>query len=154
MIGPALAEFIGGPVMMVFAARSASGFPALGRAVGAHVIADGREIEIYVGARQWPEAVGGLSVGGRVALTFARPADYRAYQLKGPVQAIGPASAADRARSAAYADLIFETLKQYGVTDGLEQWMRPADLLTLRVEPAAVFAQTPGPGAGERMALS
>ncbi len=154
VISPALAEFIGGPVMMIFAAKSAAGFPALGRAVGARVLAEGREIEFYAGGRQWAEVLGGLSVGEPVALTFGRPADYRAYQLKGPLRAIGPASGADMERSVAYSEMIHETLKKYGVSDGLEQWLRPTDLLTLRIEAAAVYAQTPGPGAGERLALS
>lgn len=154
IINPALAAFLEGPVMMIFGARSAAGFPALGRAVGARIVADGREVEFYAGGRQWAEALGGLSVGDPVALTVARPADYRTYQLKGPLVAIGPASRADVERSAAYAAVIRETLRVYVTDSVFEQWLRPADLVTLRLEPAAVFAQTPGPGAGERMALS
>ena len=154
VINPALAAFLEGPVMMIFGARSAAGCPALGRAVGARVVADGREVEFYAGGRQWAEALGGLSVGDPVALTVARPVDYRTYQLKGPLLAIGRASEADVERSAAYADMIGETLRAYVADAIFEQWLRPADLLTLRVQPAAAFAQTPGPGAGERMALS
>ena len=72
MIDPTLAAFFEGPVMMIFATRSAAGGPAIGRGMGGRVIADGREVEFYAGGRQWAEALDGLAVGDPVALTFCR----------------------------------------------------------------------------------
>jgi len=153
VIDLALAAFFEGPVMMIFATRGAAGGPAIGRGVGGRVVADGREVEFYAGGRQWAEALGSLSVGDPVALTFCRPADYRTFQLKGPLLAIAPASPADAERSAAYSDAMGEGLRALGLADvQLAQFLRPADLLTLRVRPTAIFAQTPGPGAGEPLA--
>ena len=56
-------------------------------------------------------------------------------------------------RSAAYDEAMSAGLRALGLSDAqMDQFMRPIDLLTLRVRPTAVFAQTPGPGAGEPLA--
>lgn len=153
MIDPTLAAFFESPVMIIFGTRSAAGRPAIGRGLGARVSAGGREVEFYAGGRQWAEALEGLCVGAPVAVTFCRPADYRAFQLKGPVLAMGPASQADMERSTTYAEAMNQVLKGLGVTDAqIERWLRPERLVTLRLQVAELFAQTPGPGAGEQLA--
>ena len=152
MIDPELAAFFESPVVMIFATRTAEGRPAIGRGVGGRVVADGGEVELYVDGRQWAEALDDLSIGDRVALTFCRPADYRAFQIKGPLLAIGPASPTDAERSAAYTQAMTEALRALGVGEvQTEQFLRPGNLVALRLRASVVFAQTPGPGAGERL---
>lgn len=148
MIDADLAAFIEGPVMMVFAAADAAGRPMIGRATGAR-LADSGEVEVFVSRARWGEVTDDLTVGAPVAVTFSRPADYRTFQIKGVLTAIESSQRADIAAAAKYTEAVTASLLELGVLQSqVDQWLASDDLITLRFEPGATFAQTPGPGAG------
>lgn len=152
MIDEELAAFFEGPVMMVFAARSATGWPALGRALGARVAEDRASIDIFVPSGQWPEALSGLAAGSQLAFTFTQPADYRTYQLKGELTGMGPSNAEDLAVVDRYVTGVTRALMALGVRPRqIEHWLTRAEMVTLRFRPAAAYTQTPGPNAGARL---
>ncbi len=70
-------------------------------------------------------------------------------QLKGRVEAIEPATGADRARAARYCDAFFADIE---ATDGepreLLDQIVPAAYVACTVTVDALYDQTPGPGAG------
>jgi hypothetical protein len=155
VIDQELAAFVEGPVMMIFGTRSAAGLPAIGRALGVRVAADGASIDFFVSASQWTDALDGLSVGDQAALTFCRPHDYRAVQVKGELLSIGPTPSADVAVVDSYIVAVAQVLTDLGVLKPqMDQWLVRRDLVTLRLKPRAVFSQTPGPGAGSPLAGS
>ncbi|PZQ65070.1 MAG: hypothetical protein DI570_02915 [Phenylobacterium zucineum] len=151
MIDPELARFLEGPVMILVAARGADGRPALGRGLGCAVEGP-RELVVNVGARQWAEVVAGMATGEVVALTFVRPADYRAVQIKGPLLALTPGDAGADERAAAYRASVIAGLGVQGVPQAqLDQWVGLEPVVALRVRAEAIFEQTPGEGAGRAL---
>ena len=102
MIDAELTALLKEPVMMVFAAKSAAGLPALGRALGARPAPDGRTIDIFTPAAQWGEALSGLAPGSPLAFTFVQPNDYRTFQLKGELISIAPSGPEDVAAAAVF----------------------------------------------------
>ncbi len=154
MIDPELARFLEGPVMILVASRGVDGQPALGRGLGCAV--DGaHELLVHVGARQWAEVLAGLASGDVVAVTFVRPADYRAVQIKGPLLARAAGDAEADARSAAYRASVIAGLGQQGVPIAqLDQWVGLEPVAVLRVRAETIFEQTPGAGAGQVLGMA
>lgn len=153
VLDQSLAAFLQGPVMMVFAAKDADGWPAVGRAVGARPSPDLAAVDIFVPAHQWGPALSGVVPGAPIALTFVQPADYRAFQVKGPALSLNPATPADLAMARGYVAAMKALLGGLGVPpDQSPHWLSVDDLMTLRMAPRTAFAQTPGAGAGEAVA--
>lgn len=152
MIDAELTALLQEPVMMVFAARSAAGLPALGRALGARPAADGETLDIFTPGAQWGEALSGLAPRSPLAFTFTRPNDYRTFQLKGELVSIAPADAQDIADADRYVAQVAQALAALGVQpQQMAHWLGRGDLMTLRLAPTMAFSQTPGPHAGERL---
>ncbi len=145
VIDDELAGFVESHVMIIVGTAG----PEIGRAVGARADRAAGRLALLVSAWQWPEAIAGLVPGGRVAITFARPADYVSLQLKGMVEDVRAAADGDRARAAGYIAGITETLTGLGLDPRIvEPWQSDRDLVRLDIRPEAVFVQTPGPQAG------
>ena len=89
---------------------------------------------------------------GRIAVTVTRAIDHRSLQMKGGVIEVRPvASDEERVEIARYLDLLAADWGDVGVprqaTSSMDRW--PALTVTLRCE--ALFEQTPGPDAGQRL---
>lgn len=151
MIDTELAAFVEGPVMVVFAAADAAGRPMIGRAAGARC-ADRGDVDLFVSRARWGEVTDDLRVGSQVAATFSRPADYRTFQIKGVLTAITPSASSDLAAAARYIEAVTGSLLTLGVLQSqVDQWLACDDMITLRFRPDAIYAQTPGPGAGAQL---
>jgi hypothetical protein len=152
LIDAELAAFLESPVMIVIG-TGAEGAAEIGRGLGAAVEDAGKVLYLVVSAWQWPETVAQAHTTGRIAVTFARPADYVTYQVKGQVDGVAPLTPALRAQAARYASGIVEVLAGLGLPPELTApWRSERDLVALCVRPAQVFVQTPGPGAGRPLA--
>lgn len=151
MIDAELAAFIEGQVMVVFAAADAAGRPMIGRAAGARCANSG-EVDLFVSRARWGEVTDDLRVGSQIAATFSRPANYRTFQIKGVLTVIAPSGPSDLAAAARYIEAMTGSLLALGVLQSqVDQWLACDDMMTLRFRPGAIFAQTPGPGAGARL---
>lgn len=149
-----LAVFLEEPVMMVVAACDAAHTPSIARALGARLQPEGGMVEIAISRAQWPEVVRNAVPGTPIAITFCRPADYRSYQVKGLVEAAGPASRDEQARAALYRDEMSAVLMGLGVERRqIDHWLPAGDLFTIRLRVEDAFAQTPGPEAGARLPM-
>jgi len=138
--------------MILVSTRNAAFRPAIGRGTGAAHIASLGYIDVLVSRAQWPEVVENAGLGAPVAVTMVRPHDYRAFQIKGSILAVSPADDADRARAQNYISEMLVVMDALGVTrDQLSHTLVDRDLLRIRFQPTDVFAQSPGPGAGERL---
>ncbi|ANL34807.1 hypothetical protein AMC79_CH02751 [Rhizobium phaseoli] len=152
MLGPELAEFIESPVMILFATRDEAGRPMIGRGSGVRVDRQSGRLHFLASRCQWPEAVSEAQVGRPIAMTYVRPADYKACQIKGRILTAGPADAAARAQGEAYVAEQLARMLALGVTRmQLSSTLSDRDLVCLTIEPQAIFEQTPGPGAGRRL---
>lgn len=154
MIPDRVVEVLHGPAVMLVGTRDAELRPAHTSAVGAVVEADRRTVTFFVAERCSARLLSDLRDNGRVAFSFGW-VSHEAYQLKGTYLSSRVTSEEDVARQERYrAKLLVAARQAYP-----EELARPFALgvayhpgvaVTFRVE--EVYLQTPGPGAGTRLA--
>lgn len=151
----ATAEFIIGVTSMSIATRDTQLLPAVGKAFGCLVSADRRVLTVIIDGEQSAQSAADIGCGSPVAVVFSLPATHRTVQIKGEQAALAPATPTQRVRARIHADAIVEHLVPLGYDEAALRMLfgfDPDRLLAVRFAPTAVFAQTPGPRAGERIA--
>jgi hypothetical protein len=142
------AEFLESAVSIVVGTRDAALRPRGMRAMGATVTAGGSSVALYL-----PEACAGPTLANlrenqQIAVTWARPLDNQAIQLKGRSTSIRPATEQERVRVERYAAAFIEKLAAVGAPAEPLRRVRFWPSIVVEIEVVAAFAQTPGPGAG------
>jgi len=152
MIDSQLAAFLEEGVGIHIGTRNEALQPNGSRALAVTVEEDGRAMVVYVAQVAAARLLPDLESNGQVAVSFGRPIDDRACQVKGVFVDARAASDADRPEVSRQWNGFLTSLEQIGipraVTLGWVTW--PA--LAIRLRPNAVFEQTPGPGAGAPIA--
>jgi hypothetical protein len=152
MIDRALAGFLEEGLSIHIGARNARLQPSGARAAAVTVDPDGSHILVYLPDLGASRILPDLEATGQAAVSFGRPTDDRASQVKGIVTAIRPASPDERATITAQWQGFMRQLETIGIPReialGWATW--PAVVVRLRV--TAVFEQTPGPLAGTPIA--
>ncbi|WP_378944616.1 hypothetical protein [Mesorhizobium sp. ANAO-SY3R2] len=153
MIGADVAAFIDGPVMILVSTRNDEGRAFIARGTGARFDRATGCIDVLVNSGLWPEVAGHAVPEARIAVTVVRPGDYRAYQVKGRICEVAAASGAEQARGRAYVERMFDVMGDLGVNRvQLSHTLTDWDLVRFSFTPTDLFVQTPGPGAGARLA--
>jgi hypothetical protein len=149
------AGFITGVMSISIATRDAQLLPSVGKALGCTVSADRRWVTVMIDAQRSAQVVADITAGSPVAVVFSLPATHRTVQIKGERGALAAASPTQQVRARMHFDAIVEHLAGLGYAEPALRAMfsyDPQALLSLHFAPTAVFAQTPGPRAGERIA--
>ena len=151
MIHGPLAAFLQEGVGIHIATRNAALEPNGTRALAVKVEDDGRHVAVYVARVASVRILGDLEDNGQAAVSFGRPVDDKACQVKGTFLAARDASDDERPLIAAQWDGFLASLEQIGIPRAATRaWITwPAVAIRLRVN--AVFDQTPGPGAGAQI---
>jgi hypothetical protein len=143
-----LADFLASPVMIIIGSHDADCRPEIGRGNGAIVDARSDSVDLLFSRWLWPGTAHNIATNGAIAVTFARPRDYAAFQLKGNATLVTPTARHLRV-SADYGVQIRQALAALGLVPQLmEPWLTDRDPLVARIAVAEVFEQTPGPRAG------
>ncbi|WP_043114167.1 pyridoxamine 5'-phosphate oxidase family protein [Solimonas soli] len=152
-LSAAQAEFIQGPRSIFVASRDAARRPSLARAIGARVTDDRRGILLLLHRDQAAPVLRDVEPRGELAVVFTSPPTHQTLQLKGRATRVAlPADAGARVR--AQVDAFTEMIAALGFGAPLIDAMfraAPDALAALAFAPAAVFEQTPGPQAGQRI---
>ena len=147
-IDAALASFLESPVMIIVGSCDDGLLPQIARAAGAVADRAKGRIDLIVSGWQWPQTIANVARNGQLAVTFARPADYVSYQLKGRAEIL-PASAAHRQRAQLYIAAMIETFAGLGLDQAVAaSWLVDQDPQVLRLAVERIFVQTPGENAG------
>jgi hypothetical protein len=148
-LGPQLVAFIESGGGLVVAAAGADGEPRAGRAWGADVVDPGAgRLRLLLGGDD-PVLLAHLTEVGRLAVTSADVRTLRSVQVKGQVEALEPATPADRRRADRYCDEFFGAVTELdGNPRALLERLRPAGLVACLLLVTEVYDQTPGPDAG------
>ena len=148
MIDRSLAEFLEGAVGIHLATRSDELEPNGGRGVAAAVEPDGRQLVVYLARVAAERLLPHLQSNGQAAVSFGRPVDERACQVKGVFVDARDATDAERPRVAAQWESFQANLEQIGISRAAyADWVTwPCVAIRLRV--TALFEQTPRPGTG------
>lgn len=154
MIPDRVVEVLHGPALMLVGTRDAGLRPAHACAVGAVVHDDRQTVTFFVPESRAATLLSHLQDNGRIAFSFGW-VSHEAYQLKGTYLSSRPTTDEDVARQEVYrAKLLAATRQAYpdeiARSYALGFAYHPGVAVTFRVD--AVFLQTPGPGAGTRLA--
>lgn len=142
--------FIQSGVSILVAAADGEGRPAICRAVGARVLAEGRLL-LVLRAEEGAEVLAALAAGGPLAVMFSRPQTNRSLQLKGAAVRVAPLGPRDRDLPQRYLALMDAELRPLGhggrfigavLSPGAEGYRAVTFTAT------QLFDQTPGPRAG------
>ena len=147
-----LTEFIESGVSTIVGTRDAALRPCVMRASGAFVSEDREHLTVFLNQALAARTRQNLAQTGWIATTFSRPIDHRTLQVKGRVVELRPARAAERARIERYLAAFVEQLYCVGLPRALVRRLRVWPSLAVVIEATDVFSQTPGPGAGARIA--
>jgi hypothetical protein len=152
MISGELATFVQEGVGIYIGTRNAGLEPSGARALAALVEGGGARLVIYLADVAASRILPDLQSNGQIAVTFGRPVDERAVQVKGTFVAARAAREDERAALDTQWDNFSRTLEMIGVPRlARSEWPRwPATAITLT--PTAIFEQTPGPSAGNQLA--
>ena len=118
------------------------------RAIAVSVDDDGRHLVVYVADVAAERLLPDLASNGQAAVSFGRPIDDRACQVKGELVSVRPAEPPERDMIRAQFDAFLANLELIGIPRAAAaNWITwPA--VAIRLKTTAVFEQTPGPAAG------
>ena len=148
MIDAALAQFLQEGLGIHVGTRNERLEPNGARAVAVHVEPDGAHVVVYFAKVAAKRILADLEANGQAAVTFARPPDERACQVKGVYVSARAARPNERAGVLAQWGAFLDKLETIGIpranVAGWVSW--PA--IAIRLKVTALFDQTPGPQAG------
>jgi hypothetical protein len=100
--------------------------------------------ELARSGRSWDELV-----GGGIGVTAADVTTLQSVQVKGAIEEVAPATAADVERAARHCDAFFSAVTEIDLTPRqVLDRLVPVDLVAARIRVDEVYDQTPGPAAG------
>lgn len=151
MITPELARFIASGISVLVGTRDARLRPDCVRAAGVRADAAANTLTVFLPAATAERALANLADNGRIAVNVTRAIDHRSLQIKGGAIEVRPSSPEERSFIESYLELLAVDWGHVGVprkaTKSMNHW--PSFTVTLRCE--ALFEQTPGPDAGQRL---
>lgn len=147
-----IAAFLTQGVSLLVGTCDANGGPESMRAVGVDVQPDRRHLTIYLPEATSRETRTKLLDHPRIALLASYPLDHRSLQLKGTVKRLGVADDAALASIQRYLETFAHVLEGVGMPSGVVHSISHWPAFAVEFEVEELFVQTPGPGAGARLA--
>jgi hypothetical protein len=148
MVTPSLAAFIQGGVGIHIGTCNKRLEPSGARALAVTVDEDGTHLEVFLAEVAATRLMPDLTENGQAAVSFGRPIDDRACQIKGDLVNVRPAEPREREMIQAQFEGFRTSLEHIGIPRaGSANWVVwPA--VAIRLKAKSVFEQTPGPAAG------
>ena len=148
MMDPSLAAFLQEGLGIHIGTRNERLEPNGARALAVAVEEGGAHMVVYVAEVAAARLLPDLTANGRAAVSFGRPIDDRACQVKGDLVSVRPAELNEREMIRTQFGGFLANLELIGIPRaGAANWIVwPAVAIRLKV--TAVFEQTPGPAAG------
>ncbi len=115
-------------------------------------MAGSSQLTVYLAAATSVRAAANARASSRMAITVSHPPTHRTYQIKGAVLDVRDATADDRPLIEKYVDDFADLLATVGLPRHITRRLTCWPAFAIDIDIGEVFAQTPGPGAGSRMA--
>ena len=144
-----IANLVRQGVAVIVATCDGESRPELSRAWGPALSEDGERLTVCVEASPDSAMARNLESGSPVAATVARLASQTTVQLKGPVLQVAPPTQDRLDAVAEHVDGFVAETAVVGVPESLARALVGPDLLTVTIEVAERFDETPGSGAGK-----
>lgn len=156
LLDRSIADFIeSGEVSLYIAGCDAQRRPLATRAFGCRVSPESGDVTTWVSRLAATDLLEDIAANGRLALVVSHVETCKTFQLKAVNAEVVPADSADYPRVIAYHDAFIRRTLSMGYPEAMLRSMmqyRLDKLAAIVFAPSAVFAQTPGPGAGEPLA--
>lgn len=150
-----LKRFLESGLVVLVATRNDALQPFVTRGWGVLVHDDDRlRISVCVPRQASARTLADLAANGRIAVSCGHQATFRAVQIKGRSVLVEDASMIEGAleRATEQFALFVEEAVKLGVPPHLAQVLFTTDLVSITVVADEIFDQTPGPGAGKKVA--
>lgn len=148
MLDRTLAAFLQEGLGIHIATRNQRLEPNGARALAVAVEDDGGHLVVYVAEVAAARLLPDLAANGQAAVSFGRPVDDRACQVKGELVSVRPAELHEREMIRAQFEGFLANLERIGIPRaGAASWI-VWPVVAIRLKATAVFEQTPGPAAG------
>lgn len=152
LIDEELTRFLRGPVSMMLGTADALSVPDVTRVTGVAAL-DGRRLRVLISPTA-RTAQANAVVGVRVAVLATNILTYRSLQWKGRVLSAGEGrTPGDLALLHRARETFYLAVPQVGFSAELAARLFPLDVVPLVVEVDSLYDQSPGPGAGRRIAV-
>jgi hypothetical protein len=148
MIDKSTTEFLEGGLAIHLGTRNARLEPNGCRVTAVRVENQGREVVAFVPAAAAPAVFEDLHENGQAALSFARPMDDRAMQVKGVFVDIRDGEPAEEAFVMAQWQGFLRQLEIVGIPGRATATWKLWPCRAVRIRVTALFSSTPGPDAG------
>jgi hypothetical protein len=156
LLDAARADFLTHHVSILVGSCSPDCLPSVARAYGCRVAPDRRSVTVFLSVAQAQQVLRDLRAGGGIAVVFSRPRTHETVQLKGARVQIAPLADGDREVMRAYGRSFSEEVGAVGfagvfqsaIMSGVED-----EAVAVSFTPTAAFEQTPGPSAGQPLAV-
>ena len=145
-------ELLSSGVDISVATRDAAMAPECTFAMGLRVHRDRRVVTLFIPRDIVGPTLRNLEDNGLIAATFARPCDHKTIQLKGRFLGVRDSAPADRELQEMYRGAYSEQLALIGIPRAYTRRLAWWPSVAIDVEVHEAFGQTPGPGAGNRLA--
>jgi hypothetical protein len=148
MLDRTLTEFLEQGLAIHIGTRNARMEPNGCRVTAVRVEDQGRQLVAYLPKAATPAVLEDLRSNGQAALSFARPADDRAVQVKGEFIDAADAAEADGEFVLAQIQALQRQLEHIGIPAKASETWKLWPCTAVRIRVTAIFSQTPGPDAG------
>lgn len=148
MIDQILAEFLQSGLGIHFGTRDEKLAPSGCRAAAVKVEDDGRHVVVFLPKAASPRVFDNLRTNGRGAISFARPTDDRAVQLKGLMLFSRDAKPEEEVLAREQWAGFLGQLDAIGLPGVATNSWKIFPCVAVRIKVTAVFNQTPGRDAG------
>ena len=152
MIDKLLAAFLEGGVGVHIGTRNAQLEPNGARAISVKVEKDGQHLLVFISDVAARRVLPDLEANGQAALTFARPTDERACQVKGRFVEVRRVQHDELAHVRQQWSDFLDNLEYIGIPRVASRTWIDAPDFAIRLRATEVFDQTPGPNAGRTIA--
>jgi hypothetical protein len=156
MIPSKIIRFLEERASLGFAGTRDAKFVPLGHRVpGWHVDQSGRTLTVFMAEASSPRLLEALRDNGRIALTFEEIGTHETYQIKGQYLSHRPVRPAEVDLAGAMRERFAKSLRSLYSDEHMTALMAasiPSPSLAIEIGVDEVFVQTPGPGAGARIA--
>jgi hypothetical protein len=156
MIPPKIIRFLEERASLGFAGTRDARFVPFGHRVpGWHVDQSGRTLTVFMAEASSPRLLEALRDNGRIALTFEEIGTHETYQVKGRYLSHRPVEPAEIALAGATRERFARSVRSLSNDEQVAALMAaaiPSPGVAVEIGVDEVFVQTPGPGAGARIA--
>jgi len=148
MLDRSLTEFLEQGLAIHIGTRNARMEPNGCRVTAVRVEDQGRHLIAYLPKAATPAVIEDLRDNGQAALSFARPSDDRAVQVKGEFIDSRDADDGEQGFVLGQLEALLRQLELVGIPAKASSTWKMWPCTVVRIRVTAIFSQTPGPDAG------